>query len=55
MPDEGVVFNCMEVRDDVLEIGGGEVGGPGGGGEAALSDSVELEGGLRSTGVATDD
>src|SRR6267154_6321033 len=57
MPDEGVLFDCTELMDDVLAVaegrgGRGEVGGPAGGDEVAVTDSVVLEGGLRSTGVA---
>jgi len=60
MPDEGVMFDCTELMDEVLAVaeelgGGGEVGGQEGGEEAAVTDSVVLDGGLRSTGVASDD
>jgi len=57
MPDEVVLFDCMELMDEVLavaEIGGGEVGGQEGG-EEAVTDSAVLDGGLRSTGVASGD
>lgn len=55
-----MVFDCTELMDEVLAVaeelgGGGEVGGQEGGEEAAVIDSVALEGGLRSTGVTSGD
>jgi hypothetical protein len=49
MPDEGVLFDCIELMDEVLAVaelgGGGEVGGQGGGEEAGVTDLVLLDGG----------